>query len=146
MPLDQTLVDAALALAASRWPGREAGAAALYTASGRILTSVFAESPHQSACLCHETGAICEAHKLGDPVTASVCVSREDGASPFIILPPCGICCERLAYWGGDVEVAIPSADNPSNWERRRLKQIMPFYWRNPWPSDAPPHGRLTKH
>src|ERR1051326_8010027 len=64
MQLDQTLVDAALALAAARWPGREAGAAALYTSSGRILTSVSPESPNQSASLCHETGAICEAHKL----------------------------------------------------------------------------------
>ncbi len=133
MHLDQKLVDAALRLASNRWPGREAGAAALYTASGRILTSVFAESPNQSACLCHETGAICEAHKLEEAVCASVCVSREEGASPFVILPPCGICCERLAYWGGEVEVAVPRTDDPS-WEMRRLKQLLPHYWFKKWP------------
>ncbi|MEO8351081.1 MAG: cytidine deaminase [Chthoniobacteraceae bacterium] len=133
MKLDQTLVGAALDLATNRWPAREAGAAALYTASGRILTSVFAESPNQSACLCHETGAICEAHKLQEIVTASVCVSREDVAAPFVILPPCGICCERLAFWGGEIEVAVPRREDPSSWEMRRLKQLMPHYWFNGW-------------
>jgi cytidine deaminase len=131
--LDQNLVDAALALAAKRWPAREAGAAAMYTSSGRILTSVFAESPNQSACLCHETGAICEAHKLNEAVTASVCVSREDATSPFVMLPPCGICCERLAFWGGEVELAVPSPDDPSRWEMRLLKELVPHYWRNKW-------------
>ncbi|WP_395739519.1 cytidine deaminase [Prosthecobacter sp.] len=133
MQLDQTLVDAALALAAARWPGREAGAAALYTASGRILTSVFAESPNPSACLCHETGAICEAHKLQETVTASVCVSREDADSPFVILPPCGICCERLAFWGGDVQLAVPCPEDQTRWQMKRLKQLMPHYWMRTW-------------
>jgi cytidine deaminase len=137
MHLDQTLVDAALSLAAARWPNREAGAAALYTTSGRILTSVFVESPHQSVCLCHETGAICEAHKIQEPITATVCVSREDASSPFVILPPCGVCCERLAYWGGEVEVAVPKAGEPSRWEMRRLREVMPHYWFNGWPMSA---------
>lgn len=133
MHLDQKLVDAALSLAATRWPHGEAGAAALYTESGRILTSVFAESPNQSACLCHETGAICEAHKIQEVVTASVCVSREDTDSPFVILPPCGICCERLAFWGGEVEVAVPALGNPSHWQSRRLKEVFPHYWFAKW-------------
>ncbi len=133
MQLDQTLVDAALTLAAARWPGREAGAAALYTSSGRILTSVFAESPNQSASLCHETGAICEAHKLDEAVTASVCVSREDANSPFVILPPCGICCERLAFWGGDVQLAVPHPSDPTRWQMKRLNQLLPHYWMNTW-------------
>jgi len=133
MQLDQTLVDAALALAAARWPRREAGAAALYTSSGRILTSVFAESPNQSASLCHETGAICEAHKLQEAVVASVCVSREDADAPFVILPPCGICCERLAFWGGEVQLAVPCPDYPSRWQAKLLKQLLPHYWMNSW-------------
>ena len=138
MRLDQTLVDTALALAAARWPGREAGAAALYTASGRILTSVFAESPNQSASLCHETGAICEAHKLQENVTACVCVSRKDADSTFVILPPCGICCERLAFWGGDVQLAVPNPDDPTQWQMKRLKQLLPHYWLNTWLAETP--------
>lgn len=133
MRLDQRLVDAALSLASSRWLGRDGGAAALYTASGRILTSVFAESPNQSASLCHETGAICEAHKLNDPITASVCVDREDAISPFVVLPPCGICSERLAFWGPDVEVAVPDESDPTRWRARRLCEVVPHYWGSPW-------------
>lgn len=52
--LDQTLVDAAIALAASRYEGDpdgdgRAGAAAMYVEDGRILTSVFIEAPNQAA-------------------------------------------------------------------------------------------------
>ena len=133
MILDQILVNAALALASTRWAGRDGGAAAVYTASGRILTSVFAESPTQSASLCHETGAICEAHKLNEPVAASVCVDREDAASPFVFLPPCGICCERLAFWGPEVEVAVPVPGDPTKWQTRKLRDIVPHYWGNQW-------------
>src|SRR4051812_47154522 len=111
MRLDQKLVDAALKLAASRFPNRDAGAAAMYTRSGRLLTSVCVEGPNSAACLCHETGAICEAHKLQEAITATVCVSRESAGAPFVILPPCGICCERLRFWGGEVEVAVPLSE-----------------------------------
>ena len=90
-------------------------------------------SPNPSASLCHETGAICEAHKLQEPVTASVCVSREDGRSPFVILPPCGICCERLAFWGAEVEVAVPDPNDLSRWKVKRLREVIPHYWGDPW-------------
>ena len=138
MQLDQELVDAAIALAAARWPVGEAGAAALYTSSGRILTSVAPESPNESASLCHETGAICEAHKLQESVTASVCVSRDDANSPVVVLPPCGICCERFAFWGGDVQCAVPHPDDPTRWQMKRLKQLLPHYWRNTWLPGTP--------
>lgn len=49
---------------------------------------MFAESPNGSAELCHETGAVCEAHKFDLAVTASVCVSRETERDPFVILTP----------------------------------------------------------
>ena len=139
MTITQPLIDAALQLAAQRWPNREAGAAALLTATGRILTSTYAESPNPAACLCHETGAICEAHKLNEAVTASVYVSREDANAPFIILPPCGICCERLAFWGGEVEIAIPDSKNPTQWKMQTLREIMPHYWQKPWPQAPQP-------
>ena len=134
MQLDQTLIDAAISLALERWPRGEAGAAALYTSTGRILTSVFAHSPHESARLCHETGAICEAHKLRERITASVCVHRDDEHTPFIILPPCGICVERLAYWGREVQVAVPKPTESAKWLAKRLDEVQPYYWRIAWP------------
>ena len=86
MTVDQRLVDAAIAQARSRFPRGPAGAAALYTADGRIFTSVCFDAPNETANLCHETGAICEANRLDLNVMASVCVSRESEAEPLCIL------------------------------------------------------------
>lgn len=36
-------------------------------------------------------------------VTHCICVVRDDENSEFKILTPCGICQERLRYWGEDV-------------------------------------------
>jgi len=140
MHLDQTLVDAARELALRRWtnPKLDAGAAAMYTRTGRLLTSTFAESPNCHASLCHETGSICEAHKLQEAVTATVCISRDDADSPFVILPPCGICSERLAYWGQDVEVAVPRRDDPTKWEMKLLREVTPHYWNIWWTPPQP--------
>ena len=46
-------------------------------------------------CLCCETGAICEAHKRGERVVATVCVGRDDEQHAFEILAPCGLCMDR---------------------------------------------------
>lgn len=131
MRLDQQLVDAAIAHALSRFSYGYAGAAALYTADGRIITSVCFDSPNDVVNLCHETGAICEAYRLNLQVTASVCVSRSSPNDRFVILTPCGVCQERLATWGLGVEVAVPVAGDPSQWQAKRLRDIQPYYWRN---------------
>ena len=133
MLLDQRLVDAAIEQAQLRFPTGYAGAAALYTSDGDILTSVCFDCPHESANLCHETAAICEAYRRNCTVTAAVCVSREGPGEPFVILSPCGICQERLATWGLDLEVAVPLESDPTQWEARRLRDVQPYYWRNPW-------------
>ncbi len=78
MKLDQRLVDAAIELMKAKFPTGPGGAAAMYTESGKILTSVDIEGHlHDSANLCHETGAMLEAFKLGAKITASVCVFRK---------------------------------------------------------------------
>jgi cytidine deaminase len=136
MSLDQRLVDAAIAQALSRFRRDEsAGAAAVYLSDGRILTSVCFDTPHESANLCHETGAFCEANRLGLAVTASVCVSRASRTDPFIILSPCGICQERLATWGLDVEVAVPVQGDPTQWQAKTLREVQPFYWHKDLPA-----------
>lgn len=132
--VDAALVKAAIDLATERYAGDPdgdgwAGAAAMYTSDGRILTSVFVEAPNQAATLCSETGAIAEAHKLNLAVAASVCVSRERPDAQFQILTPCGICQERLAYWGGDVQVAVPHTDDPARWVSKALREVQPEYW-----------------
>ena len=70
--VDNQLVYAAMQQALQRFPEGWSGAAAMYT-EGRILTSVYVDAPNEAACLCHETGAICEAHRLNESICASVC-------------------------------------------------------------------------
>lgn len=130
MNLDQKLVDAAIALIKTRNPkaGEWDGAAALYTETGKILTSTYAESPNAGTGLCNETGAICEAHKINERVTASVCVGRNP-TGEFEIVTPCGVCQERLFFWGPDVEVGIPDPVDPRKWLSKKLIEAQPFYW-----------------
>lgn len=129
MKLDQKLVDAAIHQALTRFPSGYAGAGAVYTEDGQILTSVCFDTHNEIANLCHETGAYCEVNRLNLRVTASVCVSRSTPEDEFIILTPCGICQERLALWGRTVEVAVP--DNHSHWKAKTLDQVQPHYWAN---------------
>ena len=131
MPLDQSLVDAAIQQALARFPTGYAGAAAVRTETGQILTSVCFDPPNSGAGLCHEAGAYCEANRLGARVVASVSVSRSEPSRPFLMLAPCGICQERLALWGLDVEVAVAVSGQPSVWESKLLSELQPHYWRN---------------
>jgi cytidine deaminase len=128
--VDDQLVRAAVQQALDRFPEGWSGAAAMYTETGRILTSVYVESPNEITCLCHETGAICEAHRLDERICASVCVSREKTEEPFVILTPCGVCQERLAYWSMDVEVGVPDKANPTQYHSLKLGEVQPYYWR----------------
>jgi cytidine deaminase len=128
--LDQDLVDAAIALANERYPSGECIVAALRTHTGRILTSVYSEARVDSASLCAETGGICEAHKLGEIVTASVCLYRASELEPLRILPVCGVCQERLAYWGLDVQIAVPAPSSSGRlWQAKTLRELRPFFW-----------------
>lgn len=131
MALDQPLVDAAIRQSLARFPSGYAGAAAIRTESGQVLTSVCFDAPNSGASLCHEAGAYCEANRIGARVMASVCVSRSEPGRPFLILAPCGICQERLALWGADVEVAVAVPGKPSEWQSKRLSELQPHYWRN---------------
>lgn len=143
MTLDQALVDAAVDLMNRRWPAdEEGGAAAVRLADGGILTSVGLDNLHGSVTLCQETGAFIQAYTQDRAVVASVCVCRDPEHDRILILPPCGICQERLALWGPAVQVAVPKADDPTAWEARTLAEVNPYYWGpqftgGTWPSLA---------
>jgi len=126
-----SLYAAATELADERFGEGEALVAAVLTEKGRVLTSVYAEAAVEAACLCAETGAICEAHKLGQKVVASLCLYRAASGSSFRVLPACGVCQERLAFWGLDVLVAVPSQAGASEGpaEFKALRELRPHYW-----------------
>lgn len=112
-----------------RYPSGWGGCAVMYTKEEQFLISVYFDSPNGSACLCMETGAMCEAQKYDLHITHSLCVSREDTNDELKILTPCGICQERLRYWGENVKVAISNKDN--NVIFKSLNEIGLHYWRN---------------
>ncbi len=127
MNIEQKLYDSAVELIQERYPSGRGGAAAMYTKGGRILTSIAPEVIVDQTNLCIETGAILEAHKLNDAVTHSICVVRDDEHSEFMVLTPCGICQERLFYWGEDVKAAVFTEDGILNF--KTLKEIQPYHW-----------------
>ncbi|MFD1173064.1 cytidine deaminase [Oceanobacillus picturae] len=127
MDIEQQLYQAAIELIEDRYPSGWGGAAAMYTESGQILTSVAPDVIVASTELCIETGAILEAHKINTKVTHTICVVRDDENAPFTILTPCGVCQERLFYWGEDVKAAVTNPQGAI--EYKTLKEIQPYHW-----------------
>jgi cytidine deaminase len=127
MNVESSLYEAAVSLAAKRYPQGWGGAAAIRTETGKILTSVAPDIKNETLGLCMEVGAYLEAHKLNEAVTHSLCVSREDEASEFKILTPCGVCQERLVHWGGKVLAAITNRENKVIF--KQLRDLQPHHW-----------------
>lgn len=97
------------------------------TSSGRIIISVAPDTKNDALALCVEVGAYLEAHKLDEAVTHSLCICRDDECSDFKILSPCGICQERLLYWGGNVLAAITNPENEVIF--KSVRELQPFHW-----------------
>jgi cytidine deaminase len=127
MKIEEKLFQAAIDLIKKRYPSDWGGASAMYTEDGQILTSVAPDVINASTELCIETGAILEAHKLNTKVTHTVCVVREDENAEFKVLTPCGVCQERLFYWGENVKAAVTNSNG--NLEYKPLKEIQPHHW-----------------
>lgn len=127
MSIEQTLYDTAVDFIKNRYPTGWGGAAVIHTDDNRFLISVAIDVFNASAELCIETGAICEAHKFNVKVTHCICVVRDDEHSEFKVLTPCGICQERLRFWGEDVLVGVTTNDKSLMFVR--LGELMPYYW-----------------
>lgn len=129
MTIEQQLLEAATNLIEKRYPTGWGGAAAIYTSDGTILTSVAPEVINASTELCIETGAILEAHKYQSKVTHSICVVRDDEQAEFKVLTPCGVCQERLFYWGKDVKVAVTRMNDDESLTFKTLEEVQPYHW-----------------
>ena len=104
----------------------EGVAAAARTESGADLVGVWIDAMVDSACLCAETGPICEAHRTKDPIVASICVRWTESAGS-VVLPACGVCQERLATFSTDVLVAVGRANDVTDF--RTLTELRPAPW-----------------
>lgn len=134
MEVEKKLYDSAVDLLKEKYPYGWGGAAALALENGTILTSIAPEVIVASTELCIETGAILEAHKLGKKVTHSLCVVRDDEHSECKILSPCGVCQERLIYWGPNVKVAVSVPERDIVF--KTLSEVQPYHWTAAYPDE----------
>ena len=112
-----------------RYPAGWGGVAVMHTTDGQYLISVEMKTIDSNVALCLETGALCEASKYDLKVTHSLCVHRKDEHSPYRVLSPCGICQERLRYYGTDVKVGVTTPDNSLKF--MTLGELQPYHWTN---------------
>lgn len=136
--IEQEMYHKAIELIEKRYPTGWGGAAVIYTEDGRFLTSVALETANGGAQLCIEVGAMCEAHKYNVKVTHCLCVVRNEKNSPYKILSPCGICQERLRYWGTDVKVGVTTKENILKFVT--LDKMQPYHWTDVYPANELEH------
>lgn len=138
MNIEQEMYDRVTRFIEKRFPKDWGGAAIIHTEEGSFFTSVAVESANGSVLLCIETGAICEAHKFNEKVTHCLCVVRDDEKSPFKVLSPCGVCQERLRYWGTNVNVGVTTDDGSIKFVT--LHELQPYHWTKAYPADELEH------
>lgn len=63
---------------------------------------------------------------------------RDDENSPFKVLSPCGVCQERLRYWGTDVKVGVTTDDGSLKFVT--LKELQPYHWTKVYPAEELEH------
>ncbi len=138
--IEKEMYRKAVELIEQRYPSGWGGADVVHTANGNYFTSVCNETANASASLCIETGAMLETHKFNEKVTHCLGLVREDEKSPYKVLSPCGICQERLRYWGDDVRVAVTTDDDLVKFVE--LRELQPYHWSNAYPDDDLDHWK----
>ena len=136
--IEQEMYRRAVDLIERRYPLGWGGAGVVHTANGNYFTSVSIDTANASATLCIETGAMLEAHKFKEKVTHCMCLVRDDEKSPYKVLSPCGICQERLRFWGEDVQVAVTTEDGSLLFVP--LGQLQPYHWTKAYPAQELEH------
>lgn len=136
--IQQRMYELAVELIEKRYPVGWGGAGVVHTQQGSYFTSVALECANSSVLLCIEAGAMCEAHKFNEKVTHCLCVVRDDETSPFKVLSPCGVCQERLRYWGEEVRVGVTAGEGELRFVT--LKELQPHHWYRAYPPEELEH------
>jgi len=110
--IEQKMFDIAVNLINKRYPKGWGGAGVIRTENDSYYSSVWLDAINPCVQICIETGAMCEAHKYEERVTHSLCVVRNDENSLFKVLSPCGVCQERLRFWGEQVLVGVTTPES----------------------------------
>ena len=125
--IEQKMFDTTAVLINKRYPKGWGGAGVIRTEDDNYFTSVWLDNINDSVSICIETGAMCEAYKHDKRVTHSLCVVRDDEHSNYEILTPCGVCQERLRFWGDKVMVGVTTPDNSLKFVQ--LSELQPYHW-----------------
>ena len=125
--IENKMLEIAKELIEKRYPKGWGGAAVIHTAEDHYFSSVAIETANSSAALCIEVGAMCDAHKYNEKVTHCLCIVRDQENSPYKVLSPCGICQERLRYWGEEVQVGVTTENGEILFVE--LKELQPYHW-----------------
>ena len=136
--IETKMLQIASELIETRYPKGWGGAAVLRTQQDHYFSSVAIETANGAAGLCIEVGAMCEAHKYNEKVTHCLCIVRQDEQSPYQVLSPCGICQERLRYWGEDVQVGVTTGSDDLLFVR--LAELQPYHWTRAYDADELEH------
>lgn len=136
--IEKEMYRKAVELIEKRYPVGWGGAGVVHTSKGNYYLSVSLDSANSAAILCIETGAMLEAHKYNEKITHCMCLIRDDEKSKFRVLSPCGICQERLRYWGEDVQVAVTTEDDTIRFVE--LKELQPYHWTKAYPANELEH------
>lgn len=138
LEIERTMYRKAVELIERRYPTGWGGAGVVHTANGNYYTSVSIETANASAVICIETGAMLEAHKYGERVTHCMCLIRDDEHSPYRVLSPCGLCQERLRFWGTGVQVAVTTSEPELCFVE--LRELQPYHWTDAYPPEELEH------
>jgi len=124
--IEQKMYDMAVELINKRYPKGWGGAGVVRTEDDSYFTSIWLDVLNDSVSICIETGAMCEAYKHDSRVTHCLCVQRDDENNAYEIVSPCGVCQERLWFWG-NVMVGITSPENILRFAP--LSELQPHHW-----------------
>lgn len=133
--IEQKMFDMAVTLINKRYPKGWGGAGVIRTEDDMYFTSIYLDNINQSVSICIETGAMCEAYKHDSRVTHSLCVARVDENSKYEILSPCGVCQERLRFWGNEVMVGVTTVENLLKFVP--LSELQPYHWTAAVPKES---------
>lgn len=136
--IEREMYRRAVELIEKRYPTGWGGVGVVHTSAGNYFTSVSIDTANASAVLCIETGAMLEAHKYNEKVTHCMCLVRENENAPYQVLSPCGLCQERLRYWGIDVQVAVTNRQEPLKFVE--LKELQLYHWTDAYPAEELEH------
>lgn len=129
----QKLYDDILSFIKERYDGApDNGAAGVILENDEIIISTSPDYYNNGVSVCEETGAFLEAYKRDLKIKATMCLYRDEQKG-VIVLPPCGVCLERLRDHGTDILAAVPQEKDFSLFEMKPIDELMPIDWSRPF-------------